>query len=140
MNLKPVLAPVAVALILVACGQPPSEPSALREVSVAMTDELRFEPDAITVSPGETVRFIVHNAGETHHEFLIGDEAAQAEFAAEMADGHDDARVDEAGIALGPGESGAFRYTFDQPGELLIGCHEPGHYHGGMVASITVRP
>lgn len=143
MNLKTptlTLTLAAAALVLAACAPAPSEPRSVQEVSVTMTDELRFEPDAITLTAGETVRFVVHNAGEADHELLIGDEAAQAEFAAEMADGHDDAHVGDAGIALGPGESGAFTYTFHGPGELLIGCHEPGHYDGGMVARITVQP
>lgn len=134
-----ILALAAAALILSACAAAAPDSTSVREVSVTMTDELRFEPGVVTVSTGETVRFVVHNAGDVDHEFLIGDEAAQAEFGAEMAKGHEGAHVGGAGIALGPGESGAFAYTFDQPGELLIGCHEPGHYDGGMVASITVQ-
>ncbi len=140
MNMKVSLALVVGAVVLAACAPAASGPTTVREVRVTMTDELRFEPDAVTVSAGETVRFVVHNAGASDHEFLIGDEAAQAKFAAEMADGHDDAHVGETGIALGPGETGEFTYAFDEPGELLIGCHEPGHYDGGMVAGITVRP
>jgi uncharacterized cupredoxin-like copper-binding protein len=129
-----------VAVVLAACAPTASDSSGMREVSVTMTDDLRFEPDALTVAAGETVRFVVHNAGEVDHEFLIGDEAAQASFADEMADGHGDQHAGEAGIALGPGESGEFTYTFEAPGELLIGCHEPGHYDGGMIGRITVRP
>lgn len=129
------------AVALAACAPAVPDPTdAVREVPVTMTDDLRFEPDTITVAAGETVRFVVHNAGASDHEFLIGDEAAQAGFAAEMTDGHGDAHVGEAGIALGPGETGEVTYTFDDPGELLIGCHEPGHYDGGMVARITVQP
>lgn len=131
---------IVTAVAVAACAPSASEPSRVREVAVTMTDELRFEPDAITVTAGETVHFVVHNAGAVDHEFLIGDEAAQAEFAAEMADGHDDEHVGEAGVALGPGETGEFAYTFAAPGALLVGCHEPGHYDGGMVARITVRP
>jgi uncharacterized cupredoxin-like copper-binding protein len=29
--------------------------------------------------------------------------------------------------------------TFSERGTTLIGCHEPGHYEDGMVASIVVR-
>jgi uncharacterized cupredoxin-like copper-binding protein len=139
MTMKLTLALLVVgALLPLACATPASDSTEVREVSVRMTDELRFEPDALTVAAGETVRFVIHNAGASDHEFLIGDEAAQATFAAEMAENHDDTHAGEAGIALGPGESGEFTYTFDEPGELLIGCHEPGHYDGGMVGRITV--
>lgn len=131
---------IVMAVAVVACAPSPSAPSAVREVAVTMSDELRFEPDAITVAAGETIRFVVHNAGAVDHEFLIGDEEAQAEYAAEMADGHDDRHVGGAGVALEPGQTGEVTYTFAEPGELLIGCHEPGHYDGGMVGRITVQP
>lgn len=127
-------------VVLAACAPAASSPTTVREVEVVMTDELRFQPNAITVSAGDTVRFVVHNAGAVDHEFLIGDEAAQSEFSADMAHGHDDGHGGEAGISLAGGETGAFTYTFTEPGELLIGCHEPGHYDGGMVGRITVQP
>ena len=109
-----------------------------RTIEVRMSDDLRFDPAAIEVAPGETVQFELINEGSAVHEFLIGDEAAQAEFEEEMAsgEGHHDT---DAGMAVEPGETGSFEYTFaDTPGELLAGCHEPGHYDGGMVATITV--
>ena len=141
MNMKATFVALAVgAVVLAGCAPAASDPTAVREVTVTMTDDLSFEPDTVTVDAGETVRFVVHNGGASDHEFLIGDEAAQAKFAAEMANGHDDTHVGEAGIALGPGETGEFTYAFDEPGELLIGCHEPGHYDGGMVGRITIRP
>ena len=43
------------------------------------------------------------------------------------------------GMAVEPGETESFEYTFpDATAPLLAGCHEPGHYEGGMVANITV--
>lgn len=110
----------------------------VRTIAVSMTDELRFEPDAFRVAAGETVRFEVTNEGQSAHEFLIGDQAAQADFEAEMADGGMHHETD-AGVSLDPGQTDSFEYTFDAAaGELLAGCHEPGHYDGGMVATITV--
>jgi len=32
-----------------------------------------------------------------------------------------------------------FAYTFNMAGELLAGCHAPGFYEGGMMATITVE-
>ncbi len=112
--------------------------AASREIEVTMTDELTFEPDAITVAPGETIRFVVTNAGQAAHEFLIGDVAAQAAFAEEMATGEKDHETD-AGVSVEPGQTETFEYTFGESEEpLLAGCHEPGHYEAGMVASIIV--
>lgn len=45
---------------------------------------------------------------------------------------------EEDGIAVEPGATGTLEYTFEQAGEILAGCHEPGHYEAGMVASMTV--
>jgi uncharacterized cupredoxin-like copper-binding protein len=104
-----------------------------------MTDELRFEPAEFTVQAGEMVRFKVTNAGQTLHEFLIGDEAAQDEFETEMSEGDGMAHDTDAGVSVEPGQTETFDYTFDEAGQLLAGCHEPGHYDSGMVADITVE-
>ncbi len=112
----------------------------VRTVEVGMTDELTFEPDSITVAPGETVRFEVTNTGEIVHEFLIGDEAAQAEFEDQMSGGGEmDHDTTTAGVSVDPGQTETFDYTFgDTDAVVLAGCHEPGHYDAGMVATITV--
>ena len=110
-----------------------------RTVEVSMTDELRFEPDDITVAPGETVRFVVTNTGESVHEFLIGDEAEQAEFEAEMSGGEEMNHDTHSGVSVDPGQTETFEYTFSDTDEVILaGCHEPGHYDGGMVATIEV--
>jgi uncharacterized cupredoxin-like copper-binding protein len=110
-----------------------------RVIEVSMSDELTFEPDEITVARGETVSFVVTNTGESVHEFLIGDEAAQAEFEAEMAGGEEMDHDTRSGVSVDPGQTETFDYTFGDTDEaMLAGCHEPGHYEGGMVATITV--
>lgn len=109
-----------------------------RTIEVTATDELRFDPAEFTVAPGETVRFEVTNAGATVHEFLIGDEGDQAEFEAQMTSGATHHQT-HAGISIAPGQTETFEYTFpDAEGEVLAGCHEPGHYDGGMIATITI--
>jgi uncharacterized cupredoxin-like copper-binding protein len=120
-------------------GHSAADGSDIRTVEVSMSDELRFDPAEITVAPGETVRFEVTNTGESVHEFLIGDEAAQAEFEAEMSSGEEMDHEGAAGVSVDPGQTESFDYTFgDTEGTILAGCHEPGHYDGGMVATITV--
>jgi uncharacterized cupredoxin-like copper-binding protein len=110
-----------------------------RMVEVGMTDELTFEPDFITVAFGETVRFEVTNTGEIVHEFLIGDEAAQAEFEEQMSGGGEMDHDATAGVSVDPGQTETFEYTFGDTDEVVLaGCHEPGHYDAGMVATITV--
>jgi uncharacterized cupredoxin-like copper-binding protein len=42
------------------------------------------------------------------------------------------------GISVDPGGSKVLEHTFAAAGTVLIGCHEPGHYAGGMVATVAV--
>ena len=134
---------VGLAMLLAACG--PSgdgaSPTAQgpRTVQVQMTDQLRFEPAQFIVQAGETVHFEVTNAGATVHEFLIGDEAAQEGFEMEMSGSSGMPHATDAGVSVEPGRTETFEYTFGEAGQLLAGCHEPGHYGGGMMATITVE-
>lgn len=134
---------VGVAALLTACapsggGESPTNQGP-RTAQVQMTDELRFEPAEFTFQAGETVRFEVTNSGQIVHEFLIGDEAAQDEFEVEMSEGDGMPHESDAGVSVQPGETETFEYTFADAGDLLAGCHEPGHYDGGMKAMITVE-
>jgi uncharacterized cupredoxin-like copper-binding protein len=118
-------------------------------VDINMVD-IAYEPSTVEVQAGETVRFVFHNEGATLHDAFIGDAAAQADHAREMrivtADSHPmgegtmaHASADgSAGINVAPSETGEITYTFDQPGTLEIGCHEPGHYEAGMKVAVTV--
>ena len=45
-----------------------------RSIDLRMDDQMRFTPSQIDVQVGETVRFVVHNAGQTTHEMVLGTE------------------------------------------------------------------
>ncbi len=134
---------VALVVVLAACAPSGGGASPTQQgpntIQVRMIDELRFEPASFTVQAGEVVRFEVTNAGKGVHEFLIGEEAAQDEFEMEMSEGDGMQHDSDAGVSVEPGQSETFDYTFQEAGQLLAGCHEPGHYVGGMVATITVE-
>ncbi len=110
-------------------------------VEVAMT-EFAFTPATLTVKAGSTVTFSFTNRGGIVHEAVIGDEQAQEEHEAAMTEGmemqREEGAAEAAELELQPGESGTLTYTFSEPGTYLIGCHEPGHYEAGMVATIEV--
>ena len=110
-------------------------------VDVAM-NEFSFEPSTFTVKKETTVRFHFVNDGKVEHEAVIGDMNVQMEHAAEMSKGgqHQEAMGKEATpeIELGPNKTGTLEYTFNEPGQLLVGCHIPGHWDAGMKATITV--
>jgi len=109
-----------------------------------MLDTLRFEPDEVEVAPGETVTFVLQNPGAIVHEFTIGDEAFQEDHEEEMAKmaemGESMMMEDERnGVSVAAGETRKLTWRFrDESGELLFGCHQPGHYPGGMVGTIKI--
>lgn len=152
---RSLLALMPVLAILAACSSPaggsPSAPApssgapsastgagGATRIEVSLTDSLKIETAApITVKAGEPVTFVVTNKGGTDHEFYLGDEAAQAAHAKEMASmgmGHDEPN----GIGVKPGVTKELTFTFPTAGAWLAGCHVNAHYAAGMKAPITV--
>lgn len=43
-------------------------------------------------------------------------------------------------VSVEAGETGELTFSFATPGDLLIGCHEAGHYEAGMHARLIVSP
>lgn len=146
-------------------GQPGKPADAVRTIEITMRDN-SFEPAAISVAQGETVRFVVVNEGEFVHEFNIGTAAMHAGHQKEMmvmmekgvleADrinrdmmkggmGHSHgtgggmAHDDPNSVLLEPGESAEIVWTFTSHAELQMACNVPGHYQAGMVGEIRVR-
>jgi uncharacterized cupredoxin-like copper-binding protein len=149
-----------IALLAAACGDDDTDTTAATEpsgsgertVEVRMAD-IDFDPASIEVAQGDTVTFSFQNTGAVDHDAFIGDAAAQAEhetemnpdsdmggeMAGEMAGemgNHSDS--DDDAITVAPGATGELTYTFDRPGRIEIGCHEPGHYDAGMKIQVDV--
>ena len=123
----------------------PSADQAARNVVIELDDNRRIEPTNWQARQGEAIRLIVVNTGQTTHELVVGpasDIAAHANSMIESGSGnhgHDNAGSIEA-VSVGPGETAALLYTFDEPGEWGMACFEPGHYEGGMKGTVEVGP
>ena len=130
-------------LALAACGgasptvAPDATPST--RIDVRLTDAFRIEPDPLLVPAVVPVTFVVTNAGVLDHEIFFGDEAAQEQHQQEVSQSGGVPQDRPNGIALKPGETREFTYTFDPSRSWLAGCHVPGHYPSGMKASVEVR-
>ena len=130
---------------LAACGSTAATSGAgsdVRTVKIDMADNV-FKPNTVTVAKGETVRFAFTNTGTVAHDAFIGDQAAQAGHEMQMSKG--DAGMSGGGhgtdgnaITVKPGDTSDLIYTFDATGSLQVGCHQPGHYAGGMKLAIDV--
>ena len=93
--------------------------------------------DTIAVAAGETVTFSFTNDGSVVHDAFVGDRHAQADHEEDMAGGghHGD---DGDAVTVDPGDTETLTHTFDEPGLVEIGCHQPGHYASGMKVDVTV--
>ena len=138
-------------LVLAACAndgndadisQAAGTPSDPRTIEITMRD-IEYDPKAVTVAQGETVRFVFTNEGQLPHEATVGDLAEQEEHEAEMAEMGDMAMSEDHDdetpkVSVEPGATGEIVTTFDEAGETIIGCHESGHWDAGMRIDVTV--
>ncbi len=134
------VAVLAAGMITAACGdEGPSAENADRVVEVSMKDNA-FDPNSLSVKSGETVTFKFTNDGALDHDAFIGDTDAQQEHGESMDSGDMEGHNMDDGDALllEPGKSGEITHTFEDAGEVLIGCHQPGHYEAGMKSTVTV--
>jgi uncharacterized cupredoxin-like copper-binding protein len=145
-TVKGTLIAAAVAAVLTAAcgggGDGKAEAAPDRIVEFEMV-ELAFKPATLTAKAGERIRLVFRNEGTSTHDAFIGDAAAQAEHEKEMRQpeegGHEmNGDADQDAVTVEPGKKGELIYTFDRPGTLEIGCHEPGHYAAGMRIPVTV--
>ncbi|WP_297723161.1 cupredoxin family protein [Limnohabitans sp. Rim8] len=113
-----------------------------RSLALRMDDQMRFTPSQIDVQVGETVRFVVHNAGQTTHEMVLGTEeeirlhAKAMQKGAGHAPGH--SHGSGAAITLAAGQKGELVVSFAQAQKLQMACLIPGHYEAGMRGAVTV--
>ncbi|MFQ5555376.1 MAG: plastocyanin/azurin family copper-binding protein [Acidimicrobiia bacterium] len=115
-----------------------------REVEVSMT-EFAYSPDSISVTSGETVRFVLTNDGVIEHEFRLTTEHAAEEHVASGHEGH--AEGGEGGHAHGeililvaPGTTEAINVAFDADADFdIMACLIPGHFEAGMYGDLVVE-
>lgn len=109
-----------------------------RTIAIRMTDQMRFDPDRLSVRLGETVRLRVRNDGRMLHELVLGTKEeldAHAQLMLKFPDmEHDEAHM----VHVPPGRSGELVWCFNRAGEFYYACLIAGHYQAGMVGRITV--
>lgn len=119
-------------------GEPGVAAQAMRTIQVDAADNMRFTPDNVTVKQGETVRFVIHNAGQLPHEFSLGTEKelkAHYEVMKKFP-GMEHAEANQ--ISLQPGQQGEVIWRFTQSGVVHFACLHVGHYDAGMKGQVTV--
>lgn len=137
-------------LLLLGCGGD-NDTASGQVMDITMTDNA-YQPTQLSVPKGETVTLRFVNEGTVRHEAVLGDTAQQERHHEEMSastmndnmdmdhgdDNGDDSEVEDA-VTVEPGKTGSITTMFDESGAVIIGCHEPGHWEAGMMATINVR-
>jgi len=127
--------PVLLVLLAGACTHASArDPGRERTIEITMHYSA-FDPAEIHVAPGATVRFVLTNADPIDHEFILGDETVQR-IHEEGTEAHHGAKPGE--ITVHAGTTGETTYTFPEGGEVIFGCHSPGHYAYGMRGLVIV--
>ena len=116
--------------VLTACGASGTARSDHDEVAVEMTDDMRFDPDPLTVAPGTTIRFENTSKGFVHTATCDPALAADPEVVA-LPDGAEPWGSGN----VAPGES--WTVTLDVPGEYRYVCLP--HEMAGMAGTIFVE-
>jgi uncharacterized cupredoxin-like copper-binding protein len=122
-----------------AFGRAGDPKKATRTVRIQGTDSMRYTPAEFTVKQGETVRFLVKNAGKMMHETVIGTMAELQEHYEVMKKFPDMEHDEPHMVHLRPGETGEMVWQFTKAGEFFFACLIPGHLEAGMIGKITVR-
>ena len=120
-------------------GAPGDAAKVSKVFDVRMLDSMRFEPSSFEVRAGQTVKFVVTNAGQIRHEFGVGTHDEQQAHAEMMLADPDMKHEDGAVISVEPGQIKALIWRFARPGQYEVACQVPGHYPAGMMAKIVVK-
>jgi uncharacterized cupredoxin-like copper-binding protein len=99
----------------------------------------RFEPDRVTVKPGSTVRFVIHNADPIDHEFIIG--PSETHDIHERGEPHFHTGAVPGEVTVPAGATVETSWTFGPSGgsDVAYGCHLAGHWTYGMHGKALVR-
>jgi uncharacterized cupredoxin-like copper-binding protein len=120
-------------------GEPGDAQQVKRTITVTMGDTMRFNPARITVKRGETIRFVVKNAGELKHEMTLGTIQELKEHAALMQKFPEMEHEEPNMVTVEPGKIGEMIWKFTNAGTVDFACLVPGHYESGMKGQIVVN-
>ena len=132
-----------------------------RVIKVIMYDNY-YEPSSFQINAGETIKFVVENAGELVHEFNIANKMMHIKHQPEMekmveneilfADSIDKdkmkkmAKMDKSmghshsnSVLLEPKQKGDIIWKFDNAVNIEVACNVPGHYQVGMIAKVNIK-
>lgn len=118
-------------------GKPGDSAKVPRTIKLTQVDNM-FLPAEITVSEGETVRFVIKNGGNNKHEMLLGAMADLKKVANMRRKFPEKDHAEAHLIQLEPGEQKELIWQFNSAGTIDFACPLPGHFKK-MRGIITVE-
>ena len=126
-----------------AYGEPgdPKKPTRTVEIVMKETDDgkMLFEPNSVSASKGEQIRFVLKNKGQIDHEFMLATRAENDKHAIAMQKAPDMEHDDPNGRRIAPGKTEEIVWKFSKSGEFNFACLIPGHRESGMDGSVAVK-
>ena len=125
-----------------AAGEPGKASEKSRTVEIVMKEgdgEMSFTPNHIDVKRGEQIHFILKNAGELRHEFMLATVRENADHGKLMEKFPEMEHDDPNGKTLEPGKSAEILWKFTKPGMFEFACLVPGHHQAGMHGAFVVK-
>jgi uncharacterized cupredoxin-like copper-binding protein len=119
-------------------GKPGIPTAVTRSIKVDMNDNMRFSPASIVVKQGETIHFIIKNAGNLTHEFVLGTASDLKQHNNMMKLHPNMQHSDPNMLSLAGGQSGELIWQFTKAGKFDFACLQPGHYEAGMKGNVIV--
>lgn len=118
----------------------PAKPARIIEMKMLEgKGTMSYTPDRIVVNKGEQIRFVITNAGELDHEFMLDSVANNAKHKAAMEKNPEMEHDDPNGRRLDPKNTSEILWKFDKVGTFEFACLIPGHYEAGMHGVVVVK-
>jgi uncharacterized cupredoxin-like copper-binding protein len=124
-------------------GEPGDAKKPARIIPVTMKEtpdgKMLYFPSSVAVKKGEQVRFVVTNAGEIPHEFVLASKADNDKHAEMMKKYPEMEHDDPNSKTLQPKQKAEILWRFSKSGTFEFACLIPGHREAGMLGSVNVK-
>jgi uncharacterized cupredoxin-like copper-binding protein len=118
----------------------PKKPARVIVVTMREGDgKMMFVPDRLEIKRGEQIRFILENAGELEHEFILATTKENVKHAEEMKKNPEMEHDDPNAKRVKPKHKSEIVWRFTKAGKFEYGCLIPGHRESGMTGTIVVK-
>jgi uncharacterized cupredoxin-like copper-binding protein len=100
---------------------------------------MAYDPARIEVVQGEQIKFVIRNAGELDHEFMLDTIEANRKHAKEMEKNPEMEHDDPNGKRIVTRKEAELFWKFTKVGVFEYACMIPGHYEAGMKGAVEVK-